>query len=458
MERGKFQTMADQREQNFKVCVCGAALKVLNQNGLVTRREWTGFVSDIHYCLVCDHVQFHPIPPKSVLDNFYGAEFFRAASVWGEAGFTADHSAHYWSDTSGHLPHITFLDLLRRLRKENFRYGVPAAHDFGCGYGSLLRRLAEFGFDASGSDLDEIAVRDGKRQHLAMSLGGVAELGAQKEQYDLITCYHCLEHLPAPYEFFLAANRALRPGGLLALAFPSGGYGPARLDYFGKFDWCFFPAHLHYFSPRSLRKAAETTGFEITYLETQSYADEQLDWAARSMSLNGHQFTDQEGLHAFLDRNLLGRDLRAVMCRYNGPTARSSSGPVNNVHSPRVTCQRNSSTGANLICSLKSIESRCATMVLTLTFAASFCMTTRYKIVLHAQCGEPGPWAEDQPFHNLDFWPYPNTREWSPGMEVELKVPFDLAPGTYRLRTGLYDVETNSVYERTLLQIGEVFI
>jgi SAM-dependent methyltransferase len=255
--------MADETESNFKVCVCGAALEVLNQNGLVTRREWKGLVSDIHYCRVCDHVQFHPIPSKSVMDNFYGAEFFQGASAWGEAGYTAEHSAYYWSDTSGHLPHTTFLDLLRRLRKGNFRYGVPAAHDFGCGHGALVSRLAEFGFDASGSDPDEIAVREARRQHPAISLGSVVELAARKEQYDLITCYHSLEHLPAPYEFLEAARNALRPGGLLVLALPSGGYGPARRDYFGKYDWCFFPAHLHYFSPRSLRMAAVTTGFEI---------------------------------------------------------------------------------------------------------------------------------------------------------------------------------------------------
>src|SRR5512140_1226838 len=153
---------ADETDLNVKTCVCGAALRVLNQNGLVTRREWMGLISDIHYCLVCDHVQFHPIPPKSVLDSYYGEEFFRAASRYGETGYTADHSAHYWSDTSGHLPHITFLNLLRRLKQENFRHRTLAAHDFGCGYGSLVGRLAEFGFDASGSDLDEIAVRNGR--------------------------------------------------------------------------------------------------------------------------------------------------------------------------------------------------------------------------------------------------------------------------------------------------------
>ena len=122
----------------------------------------------------------------------------------------------------------------------------------------------------------------------------------------------------------------------------------------------------------------------------------------------------------------------------------------------RVIQGRKSEIGTTITCELKALECRNATNVLSLLFTTSQPLHARYKVVLHAQSAEGASWTENRLFHNLDFWPYPDTSEWPTGQGIEIKIPFHMSPETYKLRTGLYDTETDSAFEGILVEIGEV--
>jgi hypothetical protein len=140
------------------------------------------------------------------------------------------------------------------------------------------------------------------------------ELLAKEKDLDIITCYHALEHFLNPQEFIDVAISALRSNGLLFLALPNGGYYPAQKDFFGKFDWCFFPEHLHYFTPNSIQNILIKNNFEVISMKSNSVAETQLDWFQKcSVGSNCDiSIIDMDEFYKFHDTNLSSRDLRVI--------------------------------------------------------------------------------------------------------------------------------------------------
>lgn len=289
------------RRDACQPCICGAELKPLIQRGRETRKyhRWQG--ATIHRCDRCGHVQFAPLPQREWLDSFYGRHGF-----WDGASDPAAYISQWLDDA----PHRKFAEMVER-----FATGHVKLHDFACGYGGLVKRLGGPQIDATGCDMSRACIAFARRRlHLTVAVGGIEHL-AEIEPQDIITCYHAIEHLREPGEFFAAASRALTPGGILALAMPNGAFAPAAADHFGRFDWCIYPAHLHYFTPRSIAAALGRHGFDVIHMESISDHEPglQIEWVGETcpaMTL------------ADMDRAMLSRDLRVVARKAIAPTAR----------------------------------------------------------------------------------------------------------------------------------------
>lgn len=90
--------------------------------------------------------------------------------------------------------------------------------DFGCGRGESMRMAAHLGMSTHGTDIDPECLR------LSSEFGSTSlrESGTPVEQfgeksYDVVTCFHVLEHVPSPRETLSALAKIARKRVLVAV-------------------------------------------------------------------------------------------------------------------------------------------------------------------------------------------------------------------------------------------------
>lgn len=144
--------------------------------------------------------------------------------------------------------------------------------DVGCGAGELLKRIGESGWHCSGIDISPTAVAAARRA-LPTATVEVATLTTFKPDapFALISLQHVLEHLPDPLESLVRCRTLLQPGGLLVVGVPNIESVEARL--FGR-RWIGLdiPRHLTHFTPATLTRLVERSGFEVLRLRPAMFA------------------------------------------------------------------------------------------------------------------------------------------------------------------------------------------
>lgn len=121
--------------------------------------------------------------------------------------------------------------------------------DVGAGTGDFLRMAKEKGWDVHGVE------PNGKARELARvkEIDLEASLDAvEGEQFDVVTLWHVLEHLPDLENSVRKIEKLVKPGGVLLVAVPNLNSWDAR--YFGKY-WAAYdvPRHLWHFSQASIQ-------------------------------------------------------------------------------------------------------------------------------------------------------------------------------------------------------------
>lgn len=113
---------------------------------------------------------------------------------------------------------------LDRLLQDLEAYGRDRGRflDVGCNRGFLVESARRRGWSAVGIDLSSAAVDDARSlfEGIDVRQGEVASLPT-KDSFDLITCWHVLEHTLSPEAFLKDISRRLTHGGVLAIQVPS---------------------------------------------------------------------------------------------------------------------------------------------------------------------------------------------------------------------------------------------
>jgi len=147
--------------------------------------------------------------------------------------------------------------ILRRVERVA---GTGRLLDVGCGPGVLLS-VAHGKWDAKGVEVSRWAVQEAKtRFGVTVVEGTLEEAAFPAESFDAITMVDVIEHLPNPAATLREAFRVLRPGGALFVLTPNIDAPVARI--MGRWWWGFRPAHLTYFSRKTMGQMLVDTGFE----------------------------------------------------------------------------------------------------------------------------------------------------------------------------------------------------
>jgi SAM-dependent methyltransferase len=83
-------------------------------------------------------------------------------------------------------------------------------------------------------------------------------------KYDVVVMNHVLEHVGAPTALLEGLRSRMKEGGLVHIAAPNVACWEARLSGWGSYE----PYHSIYFSPDTIRKTLERSGFAVLEVST----------------------------------------------------------------------------------------------------------------------------------------------------------------------------------------------
>jgi SAM-dependent methyltransferase len=179
--------------------------------------------------------------------------------------YTADYFNGQHSD--GYADYLGAEPVLRKefARTVAFiRKFVPTGRllDIGCAYGFFLQEARPH-FEVAGIELAADAAEHCRRNGLDV-VTGVADAAtlARLGQFDVITLFDVIEHLPAPDEVLALAARHLRPGGIMVVT--TGDFASAASRIMGpKWRLMTPPQHLWFFTRDSIRDMGEGAGLSM---------------------------------------------------------------------------------------------------------------------------------------------------------------------------------------------------
>jgi SAM-dependent methyltransferase len=178
--------------------------------------------------------------------------------------------------------------------------------DFGCGNGLFLDLAYERGFDCYGVDLAADAIEAARQKPSGRhtyhgSPAAIPEIAAG--EFDVITMWSVLAHLPEPVKDLTMLRSLLSPDGVLLLLTVNAGslLLKRRLETWGGFT----PNHLVFFSPETLRLLLQRTGFAAVVMPP--WYSEPVERGHSRLSARA-----QRRLRRTIDRGNRGNMLRAA--------------------------------------------------------------------------------------------------------------------------------------------------
>ena len=201
-----------------------------------------GRVWDLSRCDRCGHTFADPCPAPEFVDSLY-ARLEDPAYDEEAAGRTRN-----------------FARLLRRL--ERIRPGRGTLCDVGAATGILMDLARRRGWTVEGVEPSGWAVAAARAKYgLAVRQGIIETAEFPAGSFDAVTMVDFIEHTARPRDAVVRAAEVLKAGGVLCLVTPDLRSPAARLA--GRRWWHFRPAHLAYFSRRSLEVLLERAGLTI---------------------------------------------------------------------------------------------------------------------------------------------------------------------------------------------------
>jgi len=199
----------------------------------------TGKEYSLHECARCDFTFSSPRESPSV--DYY-------AKIRQCGHMDSDYNVPEWR--------------LRFLKKLNVK--SKKLLDIGCGYGHFLRGAKSLGFEVSGLDFDKEKISCCRKKGITNAYCSefdqfYCSIIDSRIRYNVISCFHILEHVPEPKEFIEKIRDILLPEGYLLLEVPN--KNRILSGSSGFFDYP--PHHFTRWSTNSLRLLLSKKGFKV---------------------------------------------------------------------------------------------------------------------------------------------------------------------------------------------------
>ena len=233
--------------ENNHCRLCGGKSRHVILPDIITRDNDRFVLSQCDHCAL---VTTDPTPSDKMLHQYYDRDYWQPGPLKTSNVF----------DTLYRWRMAPIVSAIRRHTTDDRKI-----LDWGCGDGSLIRLLRNFGLHCFGIDAYLKNLNDPQ-----VSATTIEKAEFPAEYFDIITCFHVLEHLADPLNSVKHAMTLLKTGGLIIIEVPN-------LDSVGfqifKRRWqpLEIPTHLNHFTPVTLQKVLETAG-RIQIVETEFFS------------------------------------------------------------------------------------------------------------------------------------------------------------------------------------------
>jgi 2-polyprenyl-3-methyl-5-hydroxy-6-metoxy-1,4-benzoquinol methylase len=135
--------------------------------------------------------------------------------------------------------------------------------EIGCGDGKYLKMVKPFVAEAEGLELSPPQVKLLREEGFTCYDVMIDEMEPPK-QYDIVCMYALLEHVPNVQEFLSHLKKYVKPGGHIFIEVPNRKNVLVNGFDIEEFKTHYYrPVHLYYFTPKSLGKLLEQSGFNF---------------------------------------------------------------------------------------------------------------------------------------------------------------------------------------------------
>jgi SAM-dependent methyltransferase len=227
-------------------------------------------------CKGCSFVYTNPRPTHENLAQYYPNRYYGTDGL--RFRFGLENVVHFFRKW-----------LATRIER---RFDHPGkVLEVGSGRGSLLQELHLRRWQAVGTEYSaDISISTSKHMGIDIILSSdLLDCEFPDNHFDLIICYHVLEHLPDPIVTIAEMRRILQPHGILILAVPNfGGW----VSQWTKKHWFAIdvPRHLSHFTPLTIEEALSSTGFATLQKRTLSFEQDVFGFAQSIMNKAGFQY------------------------------------------------------------------------------------------------------------------------------------------------------------------------
>lgn len=137
-----------------------------------------------------------------------------------------------------------------------------AVLEVGFGRGDFLLFLAKRGYRCTGVEYDSTCVDRMQKKGVPALAGDLRDHDLPSESFDFVRMRHVLEHIATPAELMTEVFRILRPGAHLFVEVPNfdGIYSHLFREHWAQLE---APRHLCHFTPASLSRLLDMTGFLV---------------------------------------------------------------------------------------------------------------------------------------------------------------------------------------------------
>lgn len=244
---------------------------------------------NIDRCGQCGFLYTNPRPTLDAVGKFYPDNYYRNQqhpkakragrnTGWREAMTRAALRCHlgYPGRASLTMKLATWfraMQLKRGLRYYNTLPWVGDGRllDFGIGDARFLRLQRDRGWNVAGVDFNDTVVQWAREEDGIDAEAGTWPSESEPmagRQFDMMTAWHVLEHLPDPRGWIASAVDRLAPGGMLLLCCPDA--DSWAFKRFGE-DWFGLdvPRHFNHFKKQDLAKLMRDAGLEVVRIRPQ---------------------------------------------------------------------------------------------------------------------------------------------------------------------------------------------
>lgn len=213
--------------------------KIDNSKILFTKNDYK-----VVKCNRCNLQYVNPQPDDETINEFYNANY--------NTGEMYVRSSHKMKSK--------FRDSKRNLNRLLKLKKMPTANylDIGCSFGYTVKTAQNYGWNATGIDLNEKAINFAKENFgVDVHLADIFQI-AKQDYYDFVTMFDVIEHVKDPVKYLEKIYSLLNNGGFFIIGTPDAGHYKASDE-----SWSDYipPEHLFYFNPNTLRQICEMVGF-----------------------------------------------------------------------------------------------------------------------------------------------------------------------------------------------------